>query len=87
MRFPWVSVVFFLVSRLSLDSVDAVFGAALPQAAPPSTQTRTVPFRIARGAESLPAHHVYVVDASVAGVPFEVCGRNIAHTSTLNPSR
>ncbi|PIL29044.1 hypothetical protein GSI_09092 [Ganoderma sinense ZZ0214-1] len=69
MRFTWVSVLSFLGFRLLLAS-DGVLGAALPGF--PTAQTRTVPFRISRGPESLPQHHIYIVNASVAGVPFEV---------------
>ena len=76
MHFPWISVVSFLGFGLLLGS-DGVLGAALPNSQ--ATQAMTVPFRISRGPESLPQHHIYVVNASVAGVPFEVRGR--AHTS------
>ncbi|KAI1786884.1 acid protease [Ganoderma leucocontextum] len=57
---------------LLLGLVDGVFGAALLASESPTAQVRTVPFKIARGVESLPQHHIYVVNASVAGVPFEV---------------
>nr|VWP02664.1 Chitin synthase (EC [Ganoderma boninense] len=72
MRFPWVSVVSFLGFGFLSDSSSphGVLGAALPGL--PTAQTRTVSFRISRGPDSLPQHHIYVVNASVAGVPFEV---------------
>ncbi|KAM5545904.1 hypothetical protein V8D89_000030 [Ganoderma adspersum] len=69
MHFPWDSVVSFLGFGLLLGS-DGVLGAALTNSL--TTQTTTVPFRISRSPESLPQHHIYVVNASVAGVPFEV---------------